>query len=164
MYLLCTFNFKKNNSVISHEVHRSRFCVKLFLANKRHYNWQPIHNNFKLRVAVEPIGQFNWSRTFIFHAKVNCAFFTFFLYAQQKRTDIFRYYPVVSRTAVFSLCNNFITFITIWNKHFKWFELNWSTLSPLIPQEKKLSHKWMDLHYHFSKCIVLSQIKGLFIE
>ena len=32
------------------------FCVKYFLANRRLYNWQPIHQSFMLRITIEPIG------------------------------------------------------------------------------------------------------------
>ena len=28
------------------------FCVKFFLVNKGHRNWQPIHQSFMLRVAI----------------------------------------------------------------------------------------------------------------
>ena len=35
----------------------SDICVKFFLANRCHNNWQPIHQSFMLSVTVESIGE-----------------------------------------------------------------------------------------------------------
>ena len=37
----------------------SGYCFNFFLANRRHNNWQPIHQSFTYRVTMEPIGQFD---------------------------------------------------------------------------------------------------------
>ena len=50
------------------------FCVKFFLANKHNHNWQPIHQNFRLRVAMDPIGQFGEVAKQEFNTKVSSAF------------------------------------------------------------------------------------------
>ena len=35
----------------------SGFCATFFLANRYHHNWRPIHNDFMLRVTMEPVLQ-----------------------------------------------------------------------------------------------------------
>ena len=48
----------------------SYFCVKFFLANGRHHSCQPIHQSFTLRVTIDPIGHFDWSRKQEFNTEV----------------------------------------------------------------------------------------------
>ena len=49
----------------------SGFCVKFFLANRRHHNWQPIHQNFTLRIIKESIDQFDQIAMKEFNTKGN---------------------------------------------------------------------------------------------
>ena len=66
-------NKYNTNEIATLESRSSDFCIKFFLANERHFHWQPFNQSFTLRLKMEPIGQFGQIVKQEFHTKLSPA-------------------------------------------------------------------------------------------